>query len=258
MPMACKICNHPKRLEIDRELVQGKSYLSIAKKYGVNDVSLRNHKAKHLPRQLVKAYEQKELSESMNLLDRIDQLLSRAEKIFRRNYAKNTSTGDTLALKSIAEQRQTFELLAKISYALHQAKLTELETQRQSVAQDELEFQESLANLSDQELVLFHLLIRKANGDYAKPIFKEGKGVRTTNRVDREDLEDDARQQVEETERTIECFPDDPAQEEAEVMSKIKSSKTIDKVDQDPKYKVKPIEPKHIKVIRRHRLSRKK
>ena len=61
MPMACKVCNHPQRLKIDREIVQGKSLAGISKRYGVPWNSLDSHKSNHLSRQLVQAYEKKEL-----------------------------------------------------------------------------------------------------------------------------------------------------------------------------------------------------
>ena len=38
MPMACVICNHGKRLEIDREIIQGKSMAGISRKYNVSNV----------------------------------------------------------------------------------------------------------------------------------------------------------------------------------------------------------------------------
>ena len=80
---------------------------------------------------IVKAYEKKEVADGIDLLSRIDRLLDRAEDIFQRNYAKETCMGDTLALKALAEQRNTLELLVKISQALHEARLLELQTSRE-------------------------------------------------------------------------------------------------------------------------------
>ena len=126
MTMTCKICNHPKRLQIDREVVKGKSIASIAKNFDVNYNGLYNHQ-NHISRQLTQVYEKRELQENMDLLGKIDKILTRAEDIFQRNYDANK---DGLALKALAEQRSTIDLLARISYNLHQAKLAELELQR--------------------------------------------------------------------------------------------------------------------------------
>ena len=70
-------CSHPRRLEIDRELVQGKSPSKIARNYGVNSQAVWRHAHNHLSRQLVQAYDKKELAESMDLLSRIEDILSR-------------------------------------------------------------------------------------------------------------------------------------------------------------------------------------
>jgi hypothetical protein len=128
MGMACNICNHSRRLEIDRELVSGKSKASIARQFGVSEGSLLNHETSHLSRQLVQAFGKESALQSMDLLTRIESILSRAEMIFQRNYDKNR---DVTALKALSEQRSTIELLSKIAYALHQARIAELELERE-------------------------------------------------------------------------------------------------------------------------------
>jgi len=83
--MTCKICSNPKRLQIDREIVSGGNLSSIAKKYSIPYNSLYNHAQSHISRQLVQAYRKKELEHNMDLLQRIDQIVARAEDIFHRN-----------------------------------------------------------------------------------------------------------------------------------------------------------------------------
>lgn len=124
MSQVCKVCNHPQRLAIDRELVQGKSYIIIANTYGgVSWQNVRNHK-EHLSRQLVSAYERKSQEWAGDLLDHLRDIVFKAAAIFDRSYAKNTTTGDTVALNALKEQRGTFELLAKV-VAYSQAKAVE-------------------------------------------------------------------------------------------------------------------------------------
>ena len=127
MSMKCKICSHPKRLEIDRALVTRNNIANVAKEFGVSYNSLYAHSQKHLTRQLAQAYDKIQTEQKFDLLQRIDQIIARAEKIFRRNYAKHR---DGMALKALSEQRSTFELLAKISYSLQQARLAEIEIER--------------------------------------------------------------------------------------------------------------------------------
>jgi len=164
MTMICTICNHPKRLLIDREIVQGISNSVIARKYGLSNPDLvARHAKTHMSRQLAQAWEKKDLNESMDLLGRIDQLIKRCEKIFRRNYAEGK---DTVALKALSEQRQTFQLLSNISFQLHQARLAELEiAQREDGSheyQEAKDFNQQVANiLTDYELMLLNKLLEK-------------------------------------------------------------------------------------------------
>lgn len=156
MTMTCTICNHPNRLSVDKDIVAGLSLTNIAKKYDVPYGSLYGHSQNHISRQLAKAWADKDMTESLDLLGRIDQIISRAEKIFRRNY----DTGkDLIALKALTETRSTIELLAKISYSLHQAKVAELEASHNLSGQSEAEannvLQERLAILTDAELETF-------------------------------------------------------------------------------------------------------
>lgn len=162
MTRSCGICNHANRLEIDREVVEGKSLSLIARKYGINRDSLSNHAENHISRQLAKAWQIKATTEGMDLLGRIDSLVQRAEKIFNRNFEAGK---DSLALKAIGEQRQTFDLLARISYALHQSRLAELELMRKNSGferqQEEEQFQKQLEILSEAELVVLYKIQKK-------------------------------------------------------------------------------------------------
>ncbi len=198
MAMTCQVCNNSHRLEIDRQLVQGISCQKIAKQYGVDSQAVWRHKENHLSRQLTKAWETKEAMENMDLLSRIDKLLSRTEKIFKRNFAREK---DALALKALSEQRSTFELIAKISYALHQAKVAELEAAKMEAgyvdAEADAEFNEGLRRLTDAELILFEMLVDKVHGIITHPILKGGRylgGGEKWFKMD--DLSDKAREEI--------------------------------------------------------------
>jgi len=170
--MVCSICNHPDRLKIDREIVQGKSHTNISREYGVNSQAVRHHAENHLSHQLAAAWEKKEMAESFDMLGRIETILSRTEKIFKRNYDKEK---DALALKALSESRATLDLLAKISYALHQARLAELELSHNDYDSKKREEAEQFAmkvcdRLTDNEIDLLTRLIEKANGIHNETI----------------------------------------------------------------------------------------
>ncbi len=155
MGMTCSICNHPKRLDIDRQLVEGKSYAGIAREYGVNDDAARSHAREHLSRQLVQSFQQRQAAENSNLMGQIDQILARAEMIFKRNYrAKH----DITALKAL-EQRNTIELLARIAAYLHQAKVDELDNNREAWEKEQRQaIAEGVKYLTTAELTMFRKL----------------------------------------------------------------------------------------------------
>jgi len=164
MGMVCQACNSSKRIQIDRDIVQGKSYSGIARTYGLGIESVRLHAKNHLSKQLVRAWDTKELDESMDLMGRIDKMLSRAEKIFKRNYVAKK---DNTALKALGEQRKVFELLSNISFQLHQARISELELmRREDGSHDRQEAEQFFQNVSevltDHELMLLSKLIEKA------------------------------------------------------------------------------------------------
>jgi transcriptional regulator with XRE-family HTH domain len=172
MPNVCSICNCRDRLQIDREVVEGHSYEAIARRFGVSSGSISNHARVHLSRQLVAAYEKKELTEGLDLLSRIDKILSRAEAIFERNFKKHH---DVTALKALGEQRQTIDMLARIAQYLHEARAAELQSkQSDDEARHEGELQEFASLICDRltpaELDLFEKLSAKIRGETDQPL----------------------------------------------------------------------------------------
>lgn len=103
------------------------------------------------------------------MLSKIDQILTRAEKIFRKNYDEQN---DTVALKALSEQRNTIELLAKISYSLHQTRIAEIELAKEQSGQADYEtqqeFQEQLKILSDEEFIVYTNISNKLQKQDAK------------------------------------------------------------------------------------------
>jgi hypothetical protein len=153
-------------LEIDREIIQARSFEAISRQFGVSSAAVSHHSHEHLSRQLVQAYQQRELSESMNLLGRIDKILLHAEEIFDRNFKARR---DHVALKALGEQRQTIDMLARISMYLHEARAAELQSIHQDQeAQRKTEIEGitrlMLDRLNSAELDIFEKLSEKVQG----------------------------------------------------------------------------------------------
>lgn len=179
MGMICKICSHIKRLEIDRAIVSGGSMAGIARRFGVGYDSLVSHSQSHMSKQLATAMEKKELEHNFDLLQRIDTIIVRAEDIFHRNYKKGK---DVTALMALNSQKGTIELLAKISYSLHQARLAEQELLNQnsgeSIQIQNEEYTKKLEVLTIPELMMLQKLSAKMeNQDRSMIIIPENESI---------------------------------------------------------------------------------
>lgn len=127
MSRVCSICVHPKRLEIDKALAQGKTMSGIGREYGVAEQSLSYHRDKHLSRQLMQAVKKKSAMEGINILGDIEDLIERTKRIL--DTAENKKQYG-LALAAIREARGSYELLCKIAVVMHETKKEELEAER--------------------------------------------------------------------------------------------------------------------------------
>ncbi len=204
MARTCATCTHPERLEIDRALIAGESILKISRLYGVSANSLHNHAQNHLSRQLVQAMEKKQLTQDFDLLNKIDSILTRTEQIFTRNFNKKR---DRIALEAIKEQRNTIELLAKISFALHEAKKLEAQqTQSSHIEEQNQQLMEDLKVLTIDELKVFMALTQKIESQdktikvlpqLPSSRFETGfDGEYDTNEFDTKNLDDEPKQKI--------------------------------------------------------------
>lgn len=179
MPQACTICNHDKRLEIDREIVRGISISRIAREYDVSWDSVKYHADNHLSRQLIKSQEMKEAAINGNLLNEMEDLLKRSKHILRR--AEREGALNT-ALGAIRETRGTLELMSKIAVTLHQIRAQELEAQqREQIGHEENSFNEDIKRLSFAELMMFEALVDKMSGNRNDDVIKSVTRELSTN-----------------------------------------------------------------------------
>ncbi len=131
----CTICNHPQRVEIDKALVAGESYRSIARRFGVTDSAVGRHKRNgHILEKIAKvgkkrsirrakeieaAVEEKERFEELHgeaILCKIAELIPRSLEIL--NKAEKEGTRE--ACMALGEVRRTLELAAKATGELQE------------------------------------------------------------------------------------------------------------------------------------------
>ncbi len=158
----CLICCKPERLQIDRKIVQGYNYASLAKEHNVSYNSMYNHATNHVSRQLVQAARQRDLMQSMDIIGDVERLIGRTEKILDEVETKKQFG---TALSAVRELRGSYELLTKIAFSLHEARLAELQhAQLSQEADQELANRAAMKRLkvlNDDELKLYQRLTDK-------------------------------------------------------------------------------------------------
>jgi hypothetical protein len=111
MPRVCTVCAHPKRHDIDRALVEGSTYRTIADRFGLSETALKRHKKDHLPSRVAKAKAAEEVAVADDLLAQIKALRNRAIVILQ----KAEAAGDyRTALAGIREARGCIETLLEV------------------------------------------------------------------------------------------------------------------------------------------------
>lgn len=112
MPRRCTVCAHPEVEEINRALVTGEPYRSVANRYeSLSQAAVQRHQENHLPATLARAKEAEEASRADELLRQVRALQSKTLSIL----LKAEGTGDLrTALGAIREARGNIELLAKL------------------------------------------------------------------------------------------------------------------------------------------------
>jgi len=117
MPKKCPVCVHGERQEIEKALLGSETLHQVAQRFALPKWSLYRHKQRHLPRQLKKAQEAKEMIQADSLLRQMLYLQSRALNILMTaEVAGELKT----ALGAIREARGNLELLAKLQGELAQ------------------------------------------------------------------------------------------------------------------------------------------
>ena len=148
----CQICLSPARLEIDRKLASGRVNMSaLAREHNVSYRMIHWHRKNCLSRQMVAAVAMKTEQENTDLSGDLLDLLRRAQGIL------DTAEADgklSIALKAVAESRNTISTLAEIASMLKSAQVDN------SLSEQE----EKLDRLSLTERRRMLRLVRKMEG----------------------------------------------------------------------------------------------
>jgi len=195
--MQCDTCNHKSRLQIDREIIQGKNLSKIAKEYNLSYNSVYNHSKEHISRQLAQSMAKKQLAEDLDILHEVESLIKRTKHIL--DTAEKAGKLDT-ALRAIGEARGSYQLLTQTAFQLHEIRIAELQIERERTGQTQLEadelFREDLQRLSDSEVILLELLSKRLCGEIDKPIMKEGRYLSANELLHLDDFTKEAREQL--------------------------------------------------------------
>jgi hypothetical protein len=110
MARLCRVCQHPKREEIDLALLLHRdAYQAIAGRYGIVKSSLQRHEQAHLKMSWEKSKELSAMLSSSNLLDKLGQWHERMEQ----QYANADAAGNVLA--AVATARTGISALESIA-----------------------------------------------------------------------------------------------------------------------------------------------
>jgi len=112
MPRTCTVCAHSEVGAINKALISGDPYRSVAHRYAsLSEAAVQRHKENHLPATLAKAKEAEEVAQADDLLDQVRGLQARTLAILEA--AEETREHRT-AFAAIREARSNLELLAKL------------------------------------------------------------------------------------------------------------------------------------------------
>jgi len=111
MPRTCSICRHPDRAAIDRALVAGDAYRTIAQRTGTSATALHRHRADHIPVKLARADAATQTADASDLLTEVRALRRKAYSLL----LKAEAAGDIrTALAGVREARACLELLGEM------------------------------------------------------------------------------------------------------------------------------------------------
>jgi hypothetical protein len=109
MAMACSVCIHASRDQINDLLVRGTSVRDVAGRFGLSKTAVGRHAKDHLPAELAAAARLSQEDAASDTLDTLEDLFTRVEAILDEPKAKAE-----VKLKAIREATRLASLRAKV------------------------------------------------------------------------------------------------------------------------------------------------
>jgi hypothetical protein len=112
----CSVCSHEQRKEIDEQLVSGASYRSIGERFDLGREAVRRHCERHVSPALTAVRGAALEARRASVLDRVELLIERAERLFNEAAAEGRFSQ---SLDALRELRLQVELLGKATGELN-------------------------------------------------------------------------------------------------------------------------------------------
>lgn len=110
----CTVCHHPSRPEIDRDLIDGVPYRTLAATHGLSASALCRH-TKHIRHQLVLQERHTEQTQVSQVLERLELLEVRLDRLFRM---AEQSRSLHVSLGCLQESLRLLALREKVRHSL--------------------------------------------------------------------------------------------------------------------------------------------
>ncbi len=145
MPRTCTICAHSDRANIDRALVEGKTYRDIAARFDTSTSALVRHKESHMPTALVQAKHATDELEAGSLFDRLKAINGETLQILRE--ARESGSPST-ALSAVSRIERQLELEGRLLGQLNNGPKVAV-----GISLNQSSTQFDFSSLSDEELI---------------------------------------------------------------------------------------------------------
>ncbi len=112
MPRRCTVCGHASREAIDAALLSGSALRDVARQWRVSKDALHRHKSEHIPSNMIRAREAREVASADRLLADLGALMADAARL-----AQKAEDADSYpaAIAAIREQARIIELLLRVA-----------------------------------------------------------------------------------------------------------------------------------------------
>jgi hypothetical protein len=111
MPRTCATCSHPKRVEIEREILAGTSFRRIEERFGASASSVLRHRDNCLSRSIVRAAAADEDATALSHLEQLRELQAEMRRLGRQAETDGDLRAALVALKQAGD---LIEIIARL------------------------------------------------------------------------------------------------------------------------------------------------